>query len=201
MMLEKVNEILHFWFGTDKQNYLANAAMWWKGTPELDIEISERFAKVHHLAATGQLQAWLNQPQSCLAFIILLDQFSRHIYRDTPLAFAQDKLARAAFIRGKEHKLDKELHIVQRQFFYMPLEHSEDLSDQKLCLALMKQLTHEARECEPQYLQAMEQAYDYAQRHYDIIQLFGRFPHRNEILERESTQEELVFLNLPNSSF
>ncbi len=200
-MLEKVNEILHFWFGTDKQNYLANASIWWKGTPELDQEISNRFAKVHHLAATGKLDVWLNQPLSCLAYIILLDQFSRNIYRNTPLAFAQDARARAAFLRGKEHKLDKELHLIERQFFYMPLEHSEELNDQKLCLALMKQLVEEARLHQPRYLSAMEQAFDYAEQHYDIILNFGRFPHRNVILERESTQEELVFLNLPNSSF
>jgi len=200
-MLEKVNEILHFWFGADKQNYLANAHLWWQGTKEIDQEISERFAKVHHLAATGQLDMWLKQPLSCLAYIILLDQFSRNIYRNTPLAFAQDSRAKAACERGREHKLDKDLHLVQRQFFYMPLEHSEDLNDQKLCLALMSQLVQEARECEPQYLKAMEQAFNYAQQHYDIIQNFGRFPHRNEILERENTQEELVFLSLPNSSF
>lgn len=200
-MLEKVNEILHFWFGTDKQNYLQNAHLWWQGTPEIDREISERFSKVHHLAATGQLDLWLKQPMSCLAYIILLDQFSRHIYRNTPLAFSQDSRAKAACERGREHKLDKDLHLVQRQFFYMPLEHSEDLNDQKLCVALMSQLVEEAKESAPQYLKAMEQALNYAQQHYDIVQNFGRFPHRNEILERESTQEELVFLNLPNSSF
>ncbi len=200
-MFEKVNEILHFWFGSDKQNYLANAAMWWSAKPEIDLEISNRFAKVHHLAASGELDAWLNQPLSCLAYIILLDQFSRHIYRNTPLAFSQDARARAACVRGREHKLDKELHIVQRQFFYMPLEHSEDLNDQKLCLALMKQLVQEAKEHHLSYLQAMEQAFDYAEQHYDIIRNFHRFPHRNAILERENTQEEMVFLTLPNSSF
>lgn len=201
-MIEKVNEILLFWFGSDKQNYLANAAKWWRGSPELDQEISDRFAKVHHLAATGELDIWLNQPLSCLAYIILLDQFSRHIYRNTPLAFAQDARARSACLRGREHKLDKELHIVQRQFFYMPLEHSEDIDDQKLCLALMKQLVEEAKDQQPpQYLQAMEQAFDYAEQHYDIIRNFNRFPHRNAVLERENTQEEMVFLTLPNSSF
>ncbi len=200
-MLEKVNEILHFWFGNDKNNYLAHADRWWKASPAFDQEVSDRFAMVHHQAAKGELNAWLNQPLSCLAFIILLDQFSRNIYRNTPLAFAQDSLAKAAFLRGKEHKLDKDLHLIQRLFFYMPLEHSENIDDQKWCLALIKQLIVEAKEQAPAYLQAMEQAFGYAEQHYDIIQHFGRFPHRNAILERESTQEELVFLTMPNSSF
>lgn len=200
-MLEKVNEILHFWFGNDKSNYLANANRWWRADSAFDEEISDRFAILHHQAAKGELNAWLNQPQSCLAFIILLDQFSRNIYRNTPLAFAQDPLAKAAFLRGKEHKLDKDLHLVQRLFFYMPLEHSENIDDQKWCLALIKQLVIEAKEQAPEYLQAMEQAFGFAEQHYDIIQHFGRFPHRNAILERESTQEELVFLTMPNSSF
>ncbi|MCS5711073.1 DUF924 family protein [Candidatus Berkiella aquae] len=200
-MLEKVNEILHFWFGTDKNNYLANAACWWKKDPAYDQEINERFSQVHQYAVSGRLNEWINQPQSCLAYIILVDQFSRNMYRETPLAFAYDNLALAAFEHGKEQKLDKDLPLVQRLFFYMPLEHSEDIQHQKLCLALMKQLEQEARELAPNYLSLMEQSFDYAQKHYDVIQQFGRFPHRNAILNRESTQEELVFLSLPNSSF
>lgn len=200
-MFEKVSEILHFWFGTNKENFLSQAHKWWKADPQFDKEISHRFGEVHHLAAAGGLRHWLNQPQSCLAYIILLDQFSRNMYRGTPLAFAQDELAKIATYRGREHKLDKELNLVQRQFFYMPLEHSEEISDQKLCLALMKQLVEEAEKEHLQWLKTMEQSFDFAKRHYDIILNFGRFPHRNEILERESTQEELLFLSLPNSSF
>lgn len=199
-MLEKVHDILHFWFGEDKNNLLTQAHKWWKGTPELDKEIHDRFGEVHALAVQGKLQAWLTQPLSCLAYIILLDQFSRNMYRHTPQAFAQDALALAACYQGREQKLDKDLHLIHRQFFYMPLEHSENLADQKLCVALMGQLVEEARE-QPTYLQAMEQALDYAQQHHDIILNFKRFPHRNKILNRQSTQEELVFLTLPGSSF
>ncbi len=200
-MFEKVNEILHFWFGNDKLNPLSNASIWWNASPDIDNDIRNRFESVLHTATKGELNTWLHQPQSCLAFIILLDQFSRHIYRDTPLAFTQDRLALKATQRGREHKLDKELNLVQRLFFYMPLSHSEDLNDQKLCLALIKQLIQEAQEEHPEFLQAMEQAFEYAKRHYDIIANFGRFPHRNDILERESTQEEILFLSLPKSKF
>lgn len=200
-MFEKVSEIIHFWFGTDKNNLLSQSNKWWKIDPLLDEEIRKRFEEVHHLAARGQLEHWLNQPQSCLAYIILLDQFSRNIYRETPLAFAQDELAKKATYRGREHKLDKDLNLIQRQFFYMPLEHSEELNDQKLCLMLMKQLVDEATESHQQYKSELEKNFDYAKKHYDIILNFGRFPHRNEILERESTQEELLFLNLPYSHF
>ncbi len=200
-MFEKVNEILHFWFGSDKAKPLSRAAIWFSATPAVDEEIKVRFEGLHHQAAKGALNNWLNYPQSCLAYIILLDQFSRNMYRNTPLAFSQDNLALQACLHGKEHKLDKDLTLIQRQFFYMPLEHAEDIHSQKLCLALMKQLVNEAQAYEPEMLDAMTQGFEYAKRHYDIILNFGRFPHRNDILERESTQEEIVFLSLPNSKF
>ncbi len=200
-MFEKVNEVLSFWFGTDKTKPLSHAHLWFSANPAFDEEIKARFEDLHHLAAKGSLNDWLNHPQSCLAYIILLDQFSRNIYRNTPLAFSQDKLALDACMNGKEHKLDKDLPLVSRQFFYMPLQHDENLASQKLSLALMKQLVIEAQTQEPALLDAMNQSFEYAKRHYDIIQNFGRFPHRNEILERESTQEEILFLSLPNSKF
>ncbi|MGD9591446.1 MAG: DUF924 family protein [Candidatus Berkiella sp.] len=200
-MFEKVNDVLDFWFGADKNQPLMNAHLWFSANPSFDQEIKQRFEGLHHLAAKGALDDWLNYPQSCLAYIILLDQFSRNIYRDSSLAFSQDHLALKACLNGKEHKLDKELNLVGRQFFYMPLEHDEDIHSQKLCLALMKQLVNEAQTGKPELLEAMSQSFEYAKRHYDIILNFGRFPHRNEILERESTQEELLFLSLPNSKF
>lgn len=200
-MFEKVNDILHFWFGEDKSDPLAHAHLWFSAKPEFDEEVKRRFETLHHQAAKGELSHWLNYPQSCLAYIILLDQFSRNIYRQTPLAFSQDELALSACLQGKEHKLDKELNVVWRLFFYMPLQHSEDLNNQKLSLALMKQLVEEAQSGAPALLAAMNNAFDFAKQHYDIILNFGRFPHRNEILERESTQEEILFLSLPNSKF
>lgn len=200
-MIENVSAILKFWFGEDKNNLLSNTQKWWSKDPEFDSEIRERFGKLIPLAREGKLEDWVHQPQSCLAYIILQDQFSRNAYRGTPLAFAQDDLALKACEYGREHKLDRDLNIVYRQFFYMPLEHSEEINHQRLCLALMQQLVHEARETSPQYLHAMEEAFAYAQKHYDIIQNFGRFPHRNNLLERESTQAEILFLQQPGSNF
>jgi len=193
-MLEKINEIIQFWF-------IDNSDKWWGGSPEFDEEIRIRFGALHRLASKGELDHWIELPKSCLAYIILLDQFSRNIYRGTPQAFTQDKLALAASEKGREHKLDKELNLVQRLFFYLPLEHSEDLNNQKLSLALMRQMVKEASHSQPDCLSMMESALSYAQQHYDIILNFGRFPYRNEILDRESTQEEIVFLSLPNSRF
>lgn len=200
-MIENVCLILKFWFGEDKNNLLSQVNLWWGKEPYIDNEIRERFEKLIPLANAGKLDEWMHQPQSCLAFILLTDQFSRHIYRGTPMAFAQDPLALKAFEHGREHKLDRDLHLIYRQFFYMPLEHSEEISHQRLCLALMQQLVQEARESAPQFLQNMEEAFSYAQKHYDIIQNFGRFPHRNAILKRESTQAEMLFLEQPGSNF
>lgn len=200
-MLEKVNEILDYWFGGDKDAPLVQPELWWGKKPEHDAYITEKFTDIHRYAATGRLTDWLKSPLSCLAYIILLDQFSRVIYRDTKEAYEFDKLALEACNHGHEHKLDRELHPIERQFFYMPLEHSEDLHDQKLCVALMRQLADNARESYPAYQKDLDNAVHFAQLHLDIIQNFGRFPHRNDILERESTQEELVFLSQKNSRF
>ncbi len=193
-MLEKINEILDFWFG-------GQPSLWWAKDPAVDAQIKERFEPVLYLATQGALKPWLEQPKSCLAYIILLDQFSRNMYRNTPLAFAQDPMALQACHYGRDHKLDKELPLIERLFFYMPLMHSEQLASQKLCLMLLELLLEEAKQQNSEHSQGLERALEFSQHHYDIIQNFGRFPHRNAILERESTQEELLFLSLPNSSF
>jgi len=200
-VLEKVNEILNFWFGSDERDFLSQSHKWWRKDSHLDQEIRERFEGVHLAAIKGDLAPWVLQPRSCLAYIILLDQFSRNMYRGLPLAFAQDSLALQAACYARDQKFDKELSLVHRIFFYMPFEHSEEINDQKLCLILMQQLIQHAKETAPEYLQTTEETFAFAQKHYDIILNFGRFPHRNGILNRESTQDELLFLSLPNSHF
>ena len=192
-MLEKIKEILEFWF--------ENKHLWWASDPEFDQLIKDRFEDILLKARAGECDPWLEMPHSCLAYIILLDQFSRNMYRNTALAFAQDHLALKACQHGLENKLDKEFNLFEKQFFYMPLEHSEEIENQKLCLALMKQLENEARTHHPENLKEMEQAFEYAKKHFDIIANFGRFPHRNEILDRDSTQDEILFLSLPNNLF
>jgi uncharacterized protein (DUF924 family) len=201
-MLEKVREILDYWFGTDKTNWLSQSERWFAQSTEIDDEIRQQFLEIHQRGAEGKLEPWRSQSPTCLAYIILLDQFSRNMYRNSPLAFAQDAMALAACEHGREDKLDKDLPLIQRMFFYMPLMHSEELSAQKTSVALMRQLIEEARSrSQVKYLQALQKAQTFAQKHYDIISNFGRFPHRNAILERESTQGELVFLNQNKSFF
>lgn len=200
-MLEKINEILDFWFGSDKSNPLEKSSMWWRSSPEWDDQIRNRFEALYHLGATGEIDNWTEQPYCCLAYILLFDQFPRHMFREKPMAYAQDERARLACEQGRAHKLDKELNVIQRQFFYMPLMHSEELDDQKLCLALMQQAVQEARTHSPQYLNAMDITFQLAQKHYDVILNFGRFPQRNAILGRENTQEEMVFLSYEKNYF
>jgi uncharacterized protein (DUF924 family) len=201
LMLEKVNEILDFWFGGDKDSPKVQLSLWWSKDPKFDELIISKFSDVHKFAASGGLKNWLDSPLSCLAYIVLIDQFSRVIYRNHKYSYAFDYLALYACNHGIEHKLDKELHPLERQFFYMPLEHSEELADQKLCLVLMKKLV---KICESEYkdfVKPMNDALHYAQMHYDVIHNFSRFPHRNKILGRDNTQEELVYLSQQDSGF
>jgi uncharacterized protein (DUF924 family) len=133
-----------------------------------------------------------------MALIVLLDQFSRHIHRDTPRAFAQDPVAQKIAVEGVENGADRQLIPAQRTFFYLPFEHAEDLELQRLavrCFDGLARTVPEARRRE------YESFLDYARRHRDIVGRFGRLPHRNEILGRASTPEEIEFLKQPGSSF
>ena len=163
-------------------------AQWWQPTPDLDAQIRERFAATH-LALSREVTAeWRADPQARLAALIVLDQFPRNMYRASPLAFATDWIARREALLALEAGADKETARDRRLFFYMPFEHSEDLADQDLSVALFTALDDES------YL-------DYAVRHRDIILEFGRFPHRNGFLGRVSTPEELAYLAQPGAGF
>lgn len=200
-MLEKVNEILSFWFGKDPARPLENQKNWWQKDEHFDQEIKRKFGDLLELAIEGKLTLWQEAPKSCLAYIILLDQFSRNIYRGTPKSFSQDSLALTACQKGIEHKLDRDLDLIHRQFFYMPLEHSEELLVQQESVAQFKHLYLLSKEHSIQYQTALKGALGFAIRHLEIIEAFGRFPHRNAILSRQSTAQEISFLNQPNSSF
>ena len=150
------------------------------------------------MACEGRYDSWRQRSLSCLAYIILLDQFSRNIYRNTPKAFDQDPLALQACLEGQKRKFETELSPVQRWFFYMPMMHSENLEIQKLSVAVFHKLAEEAP---PELKEALESAFDFARRHYEIIARFGRFPHRNLILNRHSSREEIDFLKQPGSTF
>lgn len=174
--------ILEFWFEQLKP------ANWWEKNPRLDDAIRQRFGDLHRQAARGELWHWRTSAEGRLAEIILLDQFSRNLYRDRPEAFAQDGMALVLAQEAVSLGLDQQLPVVQRSFLYMPFMHSESL-------------TIHARAMELFDVPGMESSLDFERRHRDIIRRFGRYPHRNAILGRASTDEESEFLRQPGSSF
>ncbi len=137
---------------------------------------------------------WSDTPRGCLAQIILIDQFSRNIYRDSPEAWSADDVALSFTKCALARSDDAALNHDERKFLYMPLMHSEVLTGQERCVALFRQLAEEG-------VEDSELALEFAIRHHEIIEQFGRFPHRNQILGRESTADEIAFLEGPNSSF
>ena len=174
--------ILHFWFEelTPKQHFAKDAA--------LDEAIRTRFGATLEAAARCELFAWRATPEGRLAEIIVLDQFSRNVYRDTPRAFAQDALALVLAQELVASTQDRSLPPAQRSFAYMPYMHSESALVHTQAVALFSQ-------------PGMESNLDFEMRHKAIIDRFGRYPHRNAILGRDSTAEELAFLSEPGSSF
>lgn len=176
------NDILHFWFIelTPKQHYAKDAA--------LDNAIRTRFGATLEAAARCELFAWRATPEGRLAEILVLDQFSRNVYRDTARAFAQDALALALAQALVASGQDRSLPLAQRSFAYMPYMHSESALIHAQAVLLFSQ-------------PGMEDSLRFEQRHQAIIERFGRYPHRNAILGRTSTPEELAFLTEPGSAF
>jgi len=172
-----------YWFGEGM------AERWFKRDPAFDREIRDRLLPLYRRAATGELDDWQATAQGALALVILLDQVPRNLFRDDPRAFATDAKALAVAKAIIEQGLDSGLSQAERVFLYLPLEHCESLADQEECVRLTGQLDENKEWC------------DYAIQHRDIIARFGRFPHRNAILGRETTPEEAEFLEKPGSSF
>lgn len=197
-----IEQVLHFWLsgcGADGALEPAKRKMWFGDGRSHDAEIRERFGSIHQRACRGELeQTWAGNARGRLALIVLLDQFSRHIHRGSGSAFAQDPAAQRLAVDGIERGLDRALIPAARSFFYLPLEHAEDISLQRLSVESFRRLCDDVA---PPWRKDYESFLDYAQRHHDIIARFGRFPHRNDALERESTPEEIEFLKQPGSSF
>ncbi|MCA1717924.1 MAG: DUF924 domain-containing protein [Actinobacteria bacterium] len=186
-------EILDFWFGREgEEGYGGFREAWFTKDPEFDREVRDRFEGAYEEAAAGRLEHWKDEARSCLALIILLDQFPRNMFRADPKTYAADDKAREAARHAVEHAYDRELPPYGRLFVYLPFEHSEDLEDQRLSVELFRGLAAEM---------GSEDLLGYAVRHLEIIERFGRFPHRNEILGRATTPEEAEFLRGPDSSF
>ena len=186
-------EILDFWFSREgEEGYGEFREAWFTKDPEFDREVRDRFEGAYEEAAAGRLEHWKDEARSCLALIILLDQFTRNMFRGDPKTYATDDKALEAARHAVEHAYDRELTPYGRLFVYLPFEHSEDLEDQRFSVELFRGLAAEM---------GSEDLLDYAVRHLEIIERFGRFPHRNEILGRATTPEEAEFLRGPDSSF
>ena len=175
-------DILDFWFSPETQ------PNWFAKSDQFDQSLKEKFGDILEQASRAELWSWRKNADGRLAEIIVLDQFSRNIFRDTPRAFAQDSLALALTQEAISQDLDKQLSPEQRSFLYMPFMHSESQLIHEFALKLFQRLGN------PENL-------EYEIKHKIIIDRFGRYPHRNQILGRESTEEELSFLTQPDSSF
>ena len=193
MNQELSQPILDFWFGEpDSPHYGKPRREWFIKSEEFDREITASFYLDYQKAATGKLDSWQNQPLSCLALIILLDQFPRNMFRQQPQAFATDAQALNFAKYAVTQEFEQQLLPVQRWFIYLPFEHSENLADQHQAVELFSTLKDD-----PDSASSIE----YAHRHLQVIEKFGRFPHRNAILCRPSTAQEREFLQQPGSSF
>jgi uncharacterized protein (DUF924 family) len=194
-------DILHFWFGDDSDDVVVagkQQALWWSKNPHTDTLIRTRFEPLVLAAEAGELDGWRATPEGLLALILLVDQFPRNIYRDTPDAFSFDPLARKLCLEALDTGADQQLRPIQRIFAYLPLEHSENLAHQQRCVELTTALALQVPEA---WRTSFESFAGFAEKHRVIIERFGRFPHRNAILGRPSTDEELQFLQQPGSSF
>jgi len=187
--MHSAQQILSFWFEGDDQ---AQQRRWFGKDEQTDARMRDEFMPDYQAAAAGQLSEWSTSASGSLALVILLDQFPRNLFRATPQAFATDaqarETARIAIARGHDQQLTPR----QRMFVYLPFEHSEVLEDQLYSLTLFGSL---------QDAEDMTEVVRYAHRHHEVIARFGRFPHRNAIVGRPSTVEELIFLQQPGSSF
>ena len=202
--MNEIEQVLGFWFGEnfaeldDSTVAGRQSKLWWGKDAEVDAEIRQRFGALVQAAGVGSIDDWLTSAEGRLALILLTDQFTRNIYRDTPAMFGFDERARQLCIDGLVAGVDESLRPIQRVFFYLPLEHSEDAGDQARCVDLMQGLVREVPESQRR---TFEGFVDYAKAHQRIVDRFSRFPHRNAILGRESTSEEIEFLERPGSSF
>jgi uncharacterized protein (DUF924 family) len=197
----EAEEVLAFWFGAldaDGRADAAHGARWWRKDPAFDAEIRARFGALHAAALTGGREAWRAAPRTCLAYVIVLDQFSRNLFRGDAQAFAGDTRALATARQAVDRGDDRALACDERGFLYMPFMHSEDRAVQQRSVQLYAAWLAEA----PAPLhERLTGNLKYAQQHRDIVERFGRFPHRNAVLGRASTPEELTFLEQPGSSF
>ncbi len=189
--MDEADAVLAFWFGTGDARGAARRE-WFRKDAAFDAEIRRRFAALHARAAARALEPWRASPEPMLALVIVLDQFSRNLYRADARAFAQDAYARECADEAIRRGFDLEMRPVERQFLYLPFEHGESLADQERAVELMRSL---------EAFEATRGVLEWAEKHIAVIRRFGRFPHRNAALGRPGTAEEAAFLAQPGSGF
>ena len=180
-----IDDVLRFWFEDHGRED------WFKKSDEFDAKIKDRFLETYNLAATGGLDDWRDSANGCLALCLVLDQFPRNLFRDDPRAYATDAMARALTRHALERGFDRDPSFdgTRRMFLYLPLEHSEDIDDQRRCVELVRERIGD------------DDFIDYAERHLRVVERFGRFPHRNAVLDRACTEEEDDYLKQPGAGF
>lgn len=202
-MDKNINSILKYWFSDDNADVVEGRdSFWFGGGRDIDLQITHQFSALVMEAKKQKLDEWLATAKGSLALILLLDQFTRNIYRNSAEAFASDHLARAICHQGLKKGFDQQLSSSERVFYYLPLEHSESLDDQVLSVQLYKQLASSVDASYDEKYSKMFAFYvEFAILHYEIIANYHRFPHRNVVLERESTAKELKYLNEGGHTF
>lgn len=197
----KPEDVLAYWFGQLQDGWFSDAderrKLWFGSRESDDSDMREKFGGLISRALNGELESWRETDSGMCAYIILLDQMTRATGRGTSAAFAGDRKALAACKAGMASGADARLPAAHCLFFYMPLEHSEDLADQHLCVSVFDKLQTRF----PDRAQAFADSADYARKHLEIIVKFGRFPHRNQILGRAATEEEEQFLHQGGARF
>lgn len=187
-------EVLDFWFGdpSDPDNVKARGKLWFSPTGDQDRVMRERFGDLHEAAQRGDLDHWTDNPRGTLALILLLDQLTRNLYRGTRSAFANDARALAISRDGMARGDDAGLGVVERAFWYMPFQHTEDIEVQRESVRLYEALLEDSP---APLVPFARNTYEFAVLHREIIERFGRFPHRNELLGRSTTDEEKEYLD------
>ncbi|MGF1458550.1 MAG: DUF924 family protein [Leptolyngbyaceae cyanobacterium] len=194
--MDTAHHILNFWFGEPRESageYGKERKIWFEKSPVFDQAIRERFLAAYENALRGTYAHWMDQPRSALALVVLLDQFPRNMFRNTARSFEADPQALQVAQTAVARHHDQQVLPVERLFFYLPYEHSENLAHQDQAIALFEVLVQTAPE--------LRSSLDYAYRHRDVIARFGRFPHRNACLGRASTPQESIFLQQHGSRF
>ena len=200
----RLSQVLEYWLGAElptTESALSCKALWFTKSEETDEEIRHRFGALLQEALAGKLDAEaMEQPLGLLAVLIVLDQFTRNAYRGTPKSFAGDAKARQLALKAIDLGWDVDAAIppVARIFMYLPLEHAEDMAMQQSSVVAFEQLLQESAPAQREFF---EGTLDYAHKHLDVIEQFGRFPHRNVILGRESTEAEKAYLSKPGAGF